>query len=91
MEIQQALTLGRAQGDRVNPENGEVLAGEIVGQYPPVVSALPRGAGTWKILQERESTCRTRARSGTESRSRAEDVQVCEELRSGIDLHKIVR
>ncbi len=67
MEIQRALTLGRALTDGVNPENGEVPAAAAPYQYAPVVRAHSRAVGTWKILRERESTRRTRPRSRTRS------------------------
>jgi hypothetical protein len=91
MEIQEALTIVRALADGVNPENGDVLTADVVYQYAPVVRALHRAVGALEILEERERSRRTLPGNGTKSWSRAEDAQVCEELRRGIDFSQIAK
>ena len=91
MEIQEALTIVRALADGVNPENGEVLTIDVVYQYAPVVRALHRVVGALEILEERERSRRPLPGNGIKAWSRAEDAQVCEELRRGIDFHQIAK
>ena len=91
MEIGEALTIMRALADGVNPETGEVLAVDAVYQYLPVVRALHRSVRALEYVAERERSRQTPAVSAGRSWSRAEDAQVCEELRRGIDFHQIAK
>ena len=91
MEIGEALTIMRALADGVNPETGEVLTADAVCQYLPVVRALHRSVRALEYVAERERSRQTPAVSAGRSWSRAEDAQVCEELRRGIDFHQIAK
>lgn len=91
MEIQEALRVMRALADGVNPETGDVLAADAVYQYPPVVRALHRAVGALEFIEERERSKRNLPAKAGKSWSRAEDQQVCEELRRGIDFHQIAK
>ena len=91
MEIGEALKIMRALADGVNPETGEVLAVDAVYQYLPVVRALHRSVRALEYVAERERSRQTPAVSAGRSWSRAEDAQVCEELRRGIDFHQIAK
>jgi hypothetical protein len=91
MEIQEALKIMRALADGLSPETGEVLSADLVYQYAPVVRAFHRAVGALEIMEERERSRRAPATNAGRSWSRAEDAQVCEELRRGIDFHQISR
>ncbi len=91
MEIEEALKIMRALADGVNPETGEVLSADAVYQYPPVVRALHRAVLALEYVEERERSRKAPPANAGKSWSRAEDEQVCEELRRGIDFHQIAR
>jgi hypothetical protein len=92
MEIQEALKTMRALADGLSPETEEVLSADLVYQYAPVVRAFHRAVGVLlEIMEERERSRRAPATNADRSWSRAEDAQVCEELRRGIDFHQISR
>jgi len=91
MEIQEALKIMRALADGLSPQTGEVLSADLVYQYAPVVRAFHRAVAALEILEERERSRRPPATSAGRSWSRAEDAQVCEELRRGIDFQQISR
>jgi hypothetical protein len=91
METGEALKIMRALADGVSPETGEVLAADSVYQYAPVVRAFHRAVGALEYREEREQSRRTLPANAGKSWSRAEDEQVCEELRRGIDFHQIAK
>lgn len=91
MEIQEALRIMRALADGLSPETGEVLTSDAVYQYPPVIRAFHRAVGALEYVEERERSKRTPPANAGKSWTRAEDEQVCEELRRGIDFHQIAK
>jgi len=91
MEIKEALKIMRALADGVSPENGEPLTSDLVCQYAPVVRAFHRAVGALEIMEERERSKKTLPAKAGKSWSRAEDAQVCEELRRGIGFHQIAK
>ena len=91
MEIQEALRIMRALADGVNPGTGEALMANAVYQNAPVVRAFHRAVGALEYLQERERSRKTPPANGGKSWSRAEDQQVCEELRRGVDFYQIAK
>jgi hypothetical protein len=91
MEIQEALRIMRALADGVNPASGEELKAEAVYQDLPIVRAFHRAVGALEYVQERERSKKTPPANAGKSWSRAEDQQVCEELRQGIDFHQIAK
>jgi hypothetical protein len=91
MEIQEALRIMRALADGVNPGTGEALVADAVYQDAPVVRAFHRAVSALEYLQERERSRKTPPANAGKSWSRAEDQQVCEELRRGIDFHQIAK
>ncbi len=91
MEIKEALRIMRALADGVNPETGEAFMADAVYQNAPVVRAFHRAVGALEYLQERERSRKTPPAKAGKSWSRAEDQQVCEELRRGIDFHQIAK
>ena len=88
MELEEAIKTIRALADGVNPETGEVLQENSVCRAPQSVKALNRALAALVAQQERE---KNRPQNAGKSWSRAEDEQVCEELRQGIDFHQIAR
>jgi hypothetical protein len=91
MEIGEALKIMRALADGLNPETGEVLTPDAVYQYLPVVRVLHRSVRALEYVEERERSRKTPPVNAGKSWSRAEDEQVCEELRRGIDFHQIAK
>jgi hypothetical protein len=55
------------------------------------VRAFHRAVGALEYMEERERSRRTLPANAGKSWSRAEDEQVCEELRRGIDFHQIAK
>ena len=91
MDIHEALRIMRALADGVNPGTGEALMADAVYQNAPVVRAFHRAEGALEYLQERERSKKTPTANGGKSWSRAEDQQVCEELRRGVDFTRLRR
>jgi hypothetical protein len=91
MEIQETLRIMRALADGVNPETGDCLVADAVYQYPPVVRALHQAVGALEIMEERLRNKKTSPAKTGKSWSLAEDQQVCEELRRGVDFHQIAK
>jgi hypothetical protein len=91
MEIQEALRIMRALADGVNPETGEGLGPDAICQDPPVVRAIHQAVRALEFMQDRERRKRSWPAQSGKAWSRAEDQQVCEELRRGIDLHQMAR
>jgi hypothetical protein len=91
MEIQEALKIMRALANGISPETGETLTSDLVYQYAPVVRAFHRAVGALEYVEERERSRRILPTNAGKSWSRAEDEQVCEELRRGIDFHQIAK
>lgn len=91
MEIQEALRIMRALADGIDPETGEALMAGALYQDAPVVRAFHRTVGALEYLQKRERARKTPPANSGKSWSRAEDQQVCEELRRGIDFYQIAK
>ena len=91
MEIQETLRIMRALADGVNPETGDFMVADAVYQYPPVVRALHQAVGALEIMEERQRNRKASPAKAGKSWSAAEDQQVCEELRRGIDFHQIAK
>jgi hypothetical protein len=91
MEIQEALRIMRALVDGANPVTGEALMANAMYQNAPVVRAFHLAVGAVEYLQERERSRKTPPGNGGKSWSRAEDQQVCQELRRGVDFYQIAR
>ena len=91
MEIQEALKIMKALVDGVNPETGEVLSHDLVFQNPQNVRAMHRAVCALEFMEERERNRRLLPKKAGRPWSPQEDVQVCDELRSGSDFQKIAR
>jgi hypothetical protein len=86
MEIQESVRIIRALADGVNPETGEAVY-----QYPSAVRALHQAIAALEFVEERERNKRPLPAKAGKSWSCAEDQQVCEELRRGIDFQQIAK
>ena len=90
MDIQEALKIVKALADGVNPETGEVMPADSIYQRPQTIRALQRAVAGLEYVEQRE---RERQRklplNAGKCWSRAEDAQICDELRRGIDFHVI--
>ncbi len=88
MDIQEALKIMRALANGTNPENGEALEESSVCRRPQTVRALNRAISALVAEQGRETK---RPRNAFRTWTRAEDAQVCEELRKGMDFTDIAK
>ena len=88
MELDEAIKVVRALADGVHPETGEVLPENSVCRVPLSVKALNRALAALTTQQERE---KNRPQNAGKSWTRAEDEQVCEELRLGNDFNQIAK
>jgi len=88
MEVQEAIPIVRALADGVNPETKEPCANDSVYRNPSVVKALNRAVGALVAQQERD---RNKPISSGKYWTHAEDEQVCQELRKGLDFHQIAK
>ena len=88
MELGEAIKMIRALADGLHPETGEILPKDSVCCAPPCVRALNRAVTALIAQQERE---KNRPQNAYKSWSRAEDEQVCEELRLGNDFNQIAK
>jgi len=88
MELEEAIKTIRALADGVIPETGEILPKDSVCCTAQCVKALNRAVAALSAQQERE---KNRPQNAFKPWSRAEDQQVCEELRQGNDFAQIAK
>jgi DNA-binding NarL/FixJ family response regulator len=88
MEIQEAIKVIRALADGVHPETRESLQADSICRNPQAVMALNRALAALVTQQERELK---KPASAGQYWSRAEDKQVCEELRKGMNFEEIAK
>ena len=88
METQEAVKIMRALANGVNPQTGEGLESASVCRHAETVKALNRALGALVQLEQRE---RSRPLNAGRTWTRAEDAQVCEEVKSGTDFHEIAK
>jgi len=86
MEIQEAIKVIRALADGVHPETREFLKEDAVCRNPQVVMALNRALAALVTQEQRQLK---KPVSAGQYWSRAEDKQVCEELRKGMSFDEI--
>jgi hypothetical protein len=82
METQEALKIMRALANGVNPQTGEALEVDSVCRHAEIVKALNRALCALVQLEQRE---RSRPVNAGRTWTRAEDAQVCEQVKSGTD------
>jgi len=83
---EQALGHG---ADGTAPQAGAGSAGDSLLRNPQVVIALHRAIGALEAQAERESSKKAQPGNAFRYWSKAEDQQVCEELRQGLDFKEI--
>jgi hypothetical protein len=88
MEIQDAIKVIRSLADGLNPETREVLKDDSICRNPQAVMALNRALAALVTQQQRELK---KPASAGQYWSRAEDKQICEELRKGMDFEEIAK
>jgi len=88
MEIQEAIKVIRALADGVNPETHESLKDDSICRNPQAVMALNRALAALVTQQQRELK---KPASAGRYWAHAEDQQVCEELRKGMDFQEIAK
>ncbi len=91
MDIEEALRITRALADGLNPATGEPCANDSVLRNAQVVIALHRAISALESLAEREKAKQAQAANAGRYWSKAEDAQVCEELRQGLDFQQIAK
>ena len=88
MNIEETLKIMRSLANGVDPSTDNKIEASSVCRQPNVVKALNRAISALVQEEKREQRKPTNAfRSWT----RAEDAQVCEELRNGKDFHEIAK
>ena len=88
MDIQDAIKVIRALADGLNPETREELKDDSICRNPQAVMALNRALAALVTQQQRELK---KPASAGQYWSRAEDKQICEELRKGMDFEEIAK
>lgn len=88
METQEALKVMRALAGGRHPETGEALEAGSTCRQPQVVRALNRAINALVHEEQRE---KNKPAHAFKAWTRAEDAQVCEEVRQGMDFHDIAR
>jgi hypothetical protein len=88
MDIQAALRIMRALANGTNPENSEPLESNSICRQPVVIRVLNRSIAALVAAKERE---RNRPTHAFRTWTRAEDAQVCEEVRKGIAFDDIAK
>ncbi len=90
MEIHEALEIVRRLADGVHPETGQVSTDSLY-QHPQAVRALNRAVQALEFQEERERMRRSLPANAGKPWSNAEEAQVCEELRRGVNFQEIAR
>ena len=86
-----ASTNGERDREAVVNKSMATLPQSAVCQNAPVVRAFHRAVGALEYLQEHERSRKTPPANTGKSWSQAEDQQVCEELRRGVDFYQIAK
>jgi len=77
--------------DGTAQQAGAAGAGDSIVRNPQVVIALHRAVGAMEAQAEREKARQAQPANANRWWSKAEDQQVCEELRQGLDFKEIAR
>jgi len=88
MDNIEAIKLMRALAGGLDPESSQPLEATSLCRRPQVVKALNRALGALIQLEQRE---RDKPTNAGRYWSRAEDAQICEEVRKGVDFHQIAK
>ncbi|HEY1264571.1 MAG TPA: hypothetical protein VGF06_13680 [Terriglobales bacterium] len=88
VDIQEALKILRAMANGLEPETEKALPQDSICRNANVVKALNRGISA---LAQEEQRLQNRPANAFRSWTRAEDAQVCDEVRQGMDFHDIAK
>lgn len=91
MEIHEALEIVRRLADGLHPETGQAVTSDSLYQHPQAARALNRAVQALEFQQARERTRNSLPANAGKPWSNAEDVQICEELRRGVNFQEIAR
>ena len=88
MDIPETLKIMRGLANGIDSETGDKLEENSACRRPQVVKALNRAISALVHEQKREQR---KPSNAFRSWTRAEDAQVCEEVRNGMDFHDIAK
>lgn len=91
MDIGEALEVVRKLLNGEDPSTGQTVRGDSLFQHAQVTGALNRAAQALEFQQQRERTRVFLPANAGKPWSNAEDAQICEEVRHGIDFQEIAR
>ena len=91
MDIQEALEVVRKLLNGEDPSTGQTVRGDSLFQHAQVTAALNRAAQALEFQKQRERTRASLPANAGKPWSNAEDAQICEEIRHGIDFQEIAR
>ena len=91
MDIQEALDIVRKLSDGLDPDSGSSCRSDSILHNPRVIIALHRATGALEAQAERELERQNQPRNAHRYWSKAEDQQLCQELRQGDDLRQIAK
>jgi len=89
MEINEALEIVRRLADGLHPETGQAVKSDSLYQHPQAARALNRAVQALEFQQARERTRNSLPANAGKQWSNAEDTQICEELRRGVNFQEI--
>ncbi|HTR65046.1 MAG TPA: hypothetical protein VMH85_04685 [Terriglobales bacterium] len=88
MENQEAVQVMRSLARGLDPDSEKPLEPGSICLRPKVVKTLNRALGALLQVEQRE---REKPTNAGRYWSRAEDAQICDEVRRGVDLHEIAK
>ena len=91
MEIDEALEIVRKLANGLHIESGTTLDTNSPFQHPQAVRALNRAVAALEFQQERERARHSLPANAGKPWSTPEDIQICDELRRGINFQEIAR
>jgi len=91
VDLDEALRIVPALADGADSQTGQACAGDSIVRNPQVVIALHRAVGAMEAQVEREKARQSQPSNANRYWSKAEDQQVCEELRQGLDFKEIAK
>ena len=91
MEIHEALEIVRKLASGVHPQTGGLIEKDSPFQHPQSVRALIRAVAALEFQEERERAKHSLPANAGKPWAKAEDTEICDELRRGINFQEIAR
>lgn len=91
MDIQEALAIVRKLVGGIDPGTGQELGGDSLLHHPEIILALNLASQALEFQQQRERTRASLPANAGKPWSNAEDAQICEEVRRGVNFQEIAR